>query len=160
MPNVCADLLNGIVEFAAQSPLLACFMLLVLGAGTLLVGIFIYRIISRNYLAWFTAFAQSIPFAIMVALLANFALANGENYQAWWITITGLAFFVLPIIINNYMRQIHTGAPGSGQSAIVILGVIGICLWGYVFYQMFPDFLVFPSIPAASGGPGVSGGRP
>ncbi|MCK6620862.1 MAG: hypothetical protein HUU32_20675 [Calditrichaceae bacterium] len=158
MLNVFADLFNKIAEVAAENPLLALMLWAALIAGAVAIITFVWNVISRYYLAWLAASAQSIPFAIMVVLLANFALANGENYQPWWVTITCLAFFVLPIIINNCMRQIHTGASDSSKWTIIFLGVAGLGLWAYALSQVFPDFSGFSSMPGASGASGASGG--
>lgn len=159
MPNVCADLLNGILEFASKSPLLACLMLLVLGAGTLLVGIFIFRIISRNCLAWLAAFAQSVPLAMPV-FYANFLLENWGNYAIWVIVVIYLIFFVLATQVNQFMRELHTGGSSNGRLVIITLGFVGMFFWTVILGRIFLDFPEFPVFPVSSSQPPVSGGRP
>lgn len=159
MPKICVDLLNGILEFAAQSPLLACLMLLMLGAGGFLVVTFICRVITRNYLAWLAAFAQTVPLAMPV-FYANFLLENSGNYAIWVIVVIYLIFFVLATQVNQFMRELHTGGSSNGRLVIITLGFVGMFFWTVILGRIFLDFPEFPVFPVSSSQPPVSGGRP
>lgn len=148
MPNMFADLFNKIAEVAAENPLLGLLMGAALLGGSVLIGLFTVRFISQNYLAWFAASAQTVPFAMPI-LFADFVMENWGNHANWVIIFVFLVFLLLAMQINQFMRDIHTGGSGNGRPVIVILGAVGMFLWTLILLQIFLDVQVLTPLPPA-----------
>jgi len=134
--QACIDILYALYEFARNRPILACFIIIAVIAGTAGIIHYVIKMIDKYYRTWFIPLGQTVPLT-MALFFFNFVLTLFGNYVLLVILFVFVVFLFLAIYLHTF-----------GKTVILIMGFIGIFLWLGLFYQFYNGVIVQQAPPA------------